>query len=83
MSNLQYAAEVHAPDIEPRIRHPRIFEVFDGLESGEYMLLTNDHDPTPLYYQFMMEREGTFVWEFIEQGPVTWRVTIVKSSLKR
>ncbi|GGH75272.1 hypothetical protein GCM10010978_14980 [Compostibacillus humi] len=78
MSEKQIAVRLHAPDIEPRIRHPKIFEAFDGLASGEYLELTNDHDPKPLQYQFMMEREGTFTWEYLENGPDLWRVVIGK-----
>ncbi|WP_138416467.1 DUF2249 domain-containing protein [Aquibacillus sediminis] len=78
MSDIQYAATINAPDIEPRFRHPQIFEVFDGLNPGEVMELTNDHDPRPLHYQFMMEREGQFEWEYLEEGPTTWRVAISK-----
>ncbi|MFD1037703.1 DUF2249 domain-containing protein [Virgibacillus byunsanensis] len=78
MNDVQYTAKVHAPEIEPRFRHPRIFEVFDELQPGEYMELSNDHDPKPLHYQFMMEREGTFSWEYLEEGPMLWRVCIGK-----
>lgn len=42
------------------------------------MLLVNDHDPVPLYYQFAGEHGGTFRWEYLEQGPETWRVRITK-----
>ncbi|MBB6453092.1 uncharacterized protein (DUF2249 family) [Salirhabdus euzebyi] len=73
-----FAVEIYAPDIEPRIRHPKIFEAFDELSAGEALQLVNDHDPRPLHYQFMMEREGTFVWEYIEQGPALWKVAISK-----
>ncbi|WP_085992617.1 DUF2249 domain-containing protein [Oceanobacillus senegalensis] len=78
MSEKQYAVKLHAPDIEPRIRHPRIFEAFDGMNSGEVMHLSNDHDPKPLRYQFMIEREGKFEWEYLEEGPNLWRVAIEK-----
>ena len=78
MSEIQFATKLHAPDIEPRIRHPRIFEVFESLTSGEFMELTNDHDPKPLQYQFMMEREGQCTWEYLEDGPTHWRVAIGK-----
>ena len=60
--DIQFTAKIFAPDIEPRVRHKQIFETFDRLNSGEFMELTNDHDPKPLYYQFMMEREGEFSW---------------------
>jgi uncharacterized protein (DUF2249 family) len=52
--------------------------VFDKLEPGEFMHLSNDHDPKPLYYQFMIERENEFSWEYLEEGPNLWRVAIGK-----
>lgn len=78
MSEIQFAKKVHAPDIEPRVRHQTIFETFDSLNPGEFMQLTNDHDPKPLHYQFMMEREGHFSWEYLEEGPDQWKVAIGK-----
>ena len=62
--------------IAPRDRHPLIFSLFDGLVKGEAFALTNDHDPKPLYYSFLHEREGQFDWVYLEQGPVFWKVKI-------
>lgn len=78
MNDVFYRVKVHAPDIAPRIRHIRIFNIFDKLKPGEYMHLSNDHDPKPLYYQFMIEREGEFTWEYLEEGPEIWKVVIGK-----
>ena len=64
--------------IIPRERHPLIFRTFDELEKGSAFILTNDHDPKPLYYSFLHEREGLFEWEYLEKGPVTWKVKITK-----
>ena len=64
--------------IEPKGRHPLIFKMFDELAKGEAFVLTNDHDPKPLYYSFLHEREGQFDWEYREQGPVLWKVRISK-----
>ncbi|MGE5173905.1 MAG: DUF2249 domain-containing protein [Betaproteobacteria bacterium] len=64
--------------IMPRDRHPRIFKTFDGLGKGESFILVNDHDPKPLYYSFLHEREGRFEWEYLEQGPLVWKVKIAK-----
>ena len=71
--------ELNVTDIVPRERHPLIFETFDGLNKGEYFVLINDHDPKPLYYQFLHERAGLFQWEYIEQGPDEWKVKISKN----
>jgi uncharacterized protein (DUF2249 family) len=64
--------------IAPRERHPLIFNAFDGLSNGQAFILVNDHDPKPLYYQFRFEREGTFTWEYLDEGPDVWRVRIGK-----
>ncbi|MFC4559298.1 DUF2249 domain-containing protein [Virgibacillus kekensis] len=80
MSEKNFAVKIHAPEIEPRYRHPKIFETFDGLQPGEFMELSNDHDPRPLRYQFMIEREGVFTWEYLEEGPSMWRVAIGKEA---
>jgi len=63
-------------DIPPRERHPRIFQVLDGLPSGGSLELTNDHDPKPLYYQIQAERPGQFDWDYLVEGPEEWRVRI-------
>ncbi len=62
----------------PWDRHPKIFEIFDSLPPGDTLLLINDHDPRPLHYQFMMEREGQFEWKSEEKGPQHWEATIKK-----
>lgn len=70
---------VDVRDIPPRQRHPLIFDTFDGLASGQALILVNDHDPKPLFYQFQFERAGTFSWEYLEEGPEVWRVQIGKA----
>ncbi|GBC85634.1 hypothetical protein HRbin11_02084 [bacterium HR11] len=62
----------------PPERHPRIFETFDRLAPGASFILVNDHDPKPLYYEFLHERTGQFAWEYLESGPQVWRVRITK-----
>jgi uncharacterized protein (DUF2249 family) len=60
----------------PARRHELIFETWAGLGPGEGFVLVNDHDPKPLYYQFAAEHDGAFSWDYLEQGPQTWRVRI-------
>jgi uncharacterized protein (DUF2249 family) len=62
--------------IPPREKHPAIFETFNALEPGGSFVLVNDHDPKPLRYQFEYEHAGEFGWEYLEEGPVVWRVEI-------
>ena len=64
--------------IEPKLKHPTIFEHFDQLDAGESFIIDNDHDPKPLYYQLLGERGNIFTWEYLEQGPRRWQVRIAK-----
>jgi uncharacterized protein (DUF2249 family) len=63
-------------EITPRERHPLIFDTFGNLAVGEAFHLVNDHDPKPLYYQFMAEHPGEVGWQYLEEGPEVWRVEI-------
>lgn len=76
MSN--FAASVDARKYPPREKHAVIFDTYGKLKSGEKMELVNDHDPKPLYYQLSAEESGKFEWEYLEQGPEVWRVSIGK-----
>ena len=62
--------------IAPAQRHPMIFGAFEALRSGESLVLVNDHDPKPLFYQFQAEYTGQYSWDYLESGPETWRVRI-------
>jgi uncharacterized protein (DUF2249 family) len=62
--------------LRPAQRHPLIFQTFDSLRSRESFVLVNDHDLKPLYYQFAAEHASQFIWEYLEQGPLVWRVRI-------
>ncbi|WP_315065748.1 DUF2249 domain-containing protein [uncultured Clostridium sp.] len=76
MSN--FAATVDARIYEPKDKHPIIFKTFENLSSEQKMELINDHDPRPLHYQFIMEFPEQFEWEYLEEGPEVWRVSITK-----
>jgi uncharacterized protein (DUF2249 family) len=64
--------------VPPREKHPAIFRTFDALPPGEAFTLINDHDPAPLRHQFNATRAGQFEWQYVESGPVVWRVSIGK-----
>ncbi len=66
--------------LDPRQKHPTIFNRFDALAEGDALTIHNDHDPKPLYYQMIHERGSTFLWEYLEEGPVWWKVKITKNS---
>ena len=64
--------------MSPWDRHPKIFEAFEELPVGDTLVIVNDHDPKPLQYTFMVEREGQFEWNTEEKGPREWVATIKK-----
>jgi uncharacterized protein (DUF2249 family) len=70
--------ELIVTTIPPHEKHPTIFKTFDGLQKGESFILVNDHDPRPLHYQFDQIRADQFEWEYVEQGPETWKVRLTK-----
>lgn len=64
----------------PARRHELIFQTYYDLSDGSAFVLVNDHDPKPLYYQFEAEHTGQFTWQYLEQGPQTWKVRIGRTS---
>jgi uncharacterized protein (DUF2249 family) len=63
-------------DLPPARRHESIFAAYQALAPGAGFVLVNDHDPKPLRYQFEAEHAGQFTWDYLEEGPRTWRVRI-------
>ncbi len=64
--------------IPPREKHATIFQTFGALQPGDSFVLVNDHDPVPLRYQFEAQFGGQYGWEYLQQGPAVWRVTIYR-----
>lgn len=77
------AGVLDVTQIEPRLKHPTIFEHFDALEQGESFIIHNDHDPRPLYYQLLGERGNIFTWDYLEAGPETWQVQLAKPASEK
>jgi len=65
--------------LEPKKKHPSIFEKFTALENDHSFIILNDHDPKPLYYQMLGELGDVFYWEYLEKGPEAWQVQITKT----
>lgn len=42
-------------DIPPMNRHDTIHERFEALDPGETLVIVNDHEPKPLYYEMATE----------------------------
>lgn len=78
MALTTYGTRIDVRELAPRERHPLIFNTFRSLGPGETMEIINDHDPKPLFYQFQAELPGRFSWDYLQNGPQTWRVRIAK-----
>lgn len=74
-----YVVTIDIRIYEPKDRHPLIFNAIDSLQAGERLLLINDHDPRPFYYQLMAERPNQYTWMDLEQGPEQWQAVIAKN----
>lgn len=78
MNDQTIRSTIDVRSIAPRERHPLIFQTFADLAPGDALLLVNDHDPKPLYYQFQAELGPQFDWKYLESGPDVWQVRIAK-----
>ncbi len=69
---------LNVTELEPRLKHPTIFQYFDNLEEGEAFIIHNDHDPLPLYYQLKSLKGDIFTWEYLKRGPEVFEIKITK-----
>lgn len=74
---------IDARGLTPTAGHARAFAAFGALRPGEAFILVIDRDPRPLRYEltweYQRDHHGRLIWEPLEQGPQTWRITIGKS----
>ncbi len=54
---------------------------FDSLPVGEKMILINDSDPSYVFNELEEKRFGKFEWDYIEEGPDVWKVSLAKKYL--
>jgi len=66
-------------NLPPAERHERIYDAYDALVPGTGFVLVNDHDPKPLYHQFVAEAGPAFRWEYQQREPDEFRVLIGKA----
>lgn len=66
------------PELEPRLKHSTIFARFAAVPEGGSLIIVNDHDPKPLYYQMLGQLGNVFIWEYLEQGPELYRIKITR-----
>lgn len=78
MNTLSANTVIEVQEIPPRERHATIFAAFRDLKAGDTLEIVNDHDPMPLYHQFEAQAPGAFSWDYLQNGPQVWRVSITK-----
>lgn len=65
--------------VEPRDRLEAIMGAYEALAPGGTLELTVDHDPRCMYYTLRATRgEDAFSFEYLEEGPETWRVEVTR-----
>lgn len=74
----QDVVELDLRPMPPFERHDKIFEIWDGLKSGQALRIINDHDPKPLWYQFEVEYKNKYGWDYEKNGPKDWIVKITR-----
>ena len=67
-------------DLPPAERHPKIFEAFDAVDSGEALTIINDQDPRPFYYEMAAEVDAfeADAYEVERQGDEKFVATLPK-----
>ena len=59
------------------IRHATIFGALDSVGPGSGLVLLAPHDPVPLLAQVEQRWPGRFILEYLERGPVDWRLAFL------
>ena len=59
------------------IRHATIFGALDSVGPGSGLVLLAPHDPVPLLAQVEQRWPGRFTLEYLERGPVDWRLALL------
>ena len=70
---------INVQELAPELRHETIFVTFNRLQEGEFLIIHNNHDPQPLYYQLMERRGNIFSWEYLEKGPEWWDIKVTRT----
>jgi uncharacterized protein (DUF2249 family) len=70
--------ELDARAIPHAIRHASVFGALDQTDQGDGILLIAPHDPIPLLTQLERRSPGVFDVSYVERGPNTWRLSVVK-----
>lgn len=70
--------EIEIESVPQADRHRLIFETFDKADVHEAVVLKINHDPKPLYFQFLFERPGQFSWDKTARPDGTFLIEITR-----
>lgn len=77
------AVQLDIRPVEPKHRFDRIMTAYERLAEAETLELTVDHDPKCMYYALRATRgDDAFAFDYVENGPETWRVRVRKTEVK-
>lgn len=72
--------ELDARTIPHAVRHAAIFGALDAVRAGGGLVLLAAHDPLPLLAQIRQRSPGVFEISYLERGPQTWRLALVRGA---
>ncbi|MBI5131562.1 MAG: DUF2249 domain-containing protein [Rhodopseudomonas palustris] len=67
---------IQVAEIEPRLRHGIIEELFRHLSPGHGLQIVVDHDPRRLRFLLDVSFGSQCDWTYLEQGPDLWRIRL-------
>lgn len=71
--------ELDVRPVEPKDRFAAIMGAYHAMTPGGVLELAVDHDPRCMYYTLQAtEGDDAFTFAYLESGPETWRVEVVK-----
>ena len=71
--------ELDARSIPHAIRHATVLGALDTIRAGGGLVLLAPHDPLPLLAQIDRREPGAFAVEYLQRGPETWRLRLVRT----
>lgn len=73
--------EINTSGYERNSINDVVLSHFDSLPVGEKMILINDSNPSHVFNELEEKRFGKFEWDYIEEGPDVWKVSLAKKYL--
>lgn len=87
VSQLDKGKEIPVPDefdvrgFPQHQRNPSVFRIYARLDAGESFVLVSNRDPRQLRHEFGLTFPGRFRWDYVEAGPVVWRIRITRHAV--